>query len=908
MQGLSSSPDCLTNADSKLTQAARDWPMVVPAPTSSRPSQVALVLLSFFEIHLYQPDTKLSSYRATMENQRRHNSWNQSLGGATKRPDKFWNSIVPSALLEKKEPQRGTRAHPGYHQTKHARDHKPTQPIENHRHVDVGEDSGGRLLARSPALHKGGKEVDSSAESDDTEISSSDDDHDEDVNGSTSETTFDASRSATPLSRLSYVTDRRASTQARTNFVKRSKEPSKTTAPKHKTTGSQLTEVQSNLEPREDAAARELAAAEQQRDTTTREGAYTKARHAARGGIHLSTPQSDVARRDQRPSDRSSDIAQKLAAALATQEELRITVANLTNEIQNERYAKETDGGTADASARGQRSRKRVKIVVEESDEESFEYSDEESYQDSDEESDQGSNEESDEEAANRNVNLPVKRCARGKNVSGLRVLPPLSRNDEIWTAKEEEIVFNLRMQGKNWEYIGEELGRTASAARGRWNLLRVESLRPIAQRSQRVHSTSVLSAMTKLGRKYAIWTAKEEETLFNLRKKGKSWKYIGKELDRTVKAAKNRWDSLRVESLQPIKPRSKGARVHSTSVLSAMAKLGAKQRQWTEKEDSLLISLRAQGKTMKQISRRIPGRPAGGCKGRWLKIRHLYPQQDTAFQDLKSNKKEIPSDHTPTTSDQEPSEYSDEDFYQHFDEESGQDSEEESDDEDVVDTSVERFAKGRARGKNASSLRILPPISRTGLSWTTREDETLLSLRKQGKGWKYIGEDVLGRTAKAAQDRWGGLRREFLRTVSLQPIKTRRKGVRRVRTTADLSGLAKLRNRNRPWTKEEESKMISLRAQGKTIKYISGRLPGRSYEATQIHWTKKIRARCPQAVTASQDLESKEKEFPSDHSPFFPRSQLDHEAMEPRSKSHFAVVVPQYPKSRIHCQSGSSR
>ena len=112
----------------------------------------------------------------------------------------------------------------------------------------------------------------------------------------------------------------------------------------------QLAEVQSNLEEREDAAAQDVAAAEQQRDTAIREAAYAKARLAAHGGSHVGTPQSDAASRDLGPDDRSSDIARKLAAALATQNELRATIAAMTNEVQQERQAREVAEGTADAA------------------------------------------------------------------------------------------------------------------------------------------------------------------------------------------------------------------------------------------------------------------------------------------------------------------------------------------------------------------------------------------------------------------------------------------------------------------------------------------------------------------------------------------------------------------------------
>lgn len=112
----------------------------------------------------------------------------------------------------------------------------------------------------------------------------------------------------------------------------------------------ELAEVQSNLESREDVAAQEVAAAEQQRDTAIREAAYAKARLAAHGGSHVGTPQSDAASRDLVPNDRSSDIARKLAAALVTQNELRVTIASMTNEVQHERQAREAAEGTADAA------------------------------------------------------------------------------------------------------------------------------------------------------------------------------------------------------------------------------------------------------------------------------------------------------------------------------------------------------------------------------------------------------------------------------------------------------------------------------------------------------------------------------------------------------------------------------
>lgn len=113
---------------------------------------------------------------------------------------------------------------------------------------------------------------------------------------------------------------------------------------------SQLAEVQESVTARENAAAQEVAELEAQRDTAIREAAYAKAKFAAHGGSRIGTPQSETTSRDLTNDDRSSDISRKLAAALATQQELRTTVASLNSEIQNERRTRELAEGTADAA------------------------------------------------------------------------------------------------------------------------------------------------------------------------------------------------------------------------------------------------------------------------------------------------------------------------------------------------------------------------------------------------------------------------------------------------------------------------------------------------------------------------------------------------------------------------------
>ena len=113
---------------------------------------------------------------------------------------------------------------------------------------------------------------------------------------------------------------------------------------------SQLAEVQSSVSARENLAAQQLAEIEHQRDNAIREAVYAKAKLAAHGGSHAGTPQSESLSRDLGDEDRSGDIGRKLALALAAQHELRATISSMTDDLQNERRARELAEGTADAA------------------------------------------------------------------------------------------------------------------------------------------------------------------------------------------------------------------------------------------------------------------------------------------------------------------------------------------------------------------------------------------------------------------------------------------------------------------------------------------------------------------------------------------------------------------------------
>ena len=111
----------------------------------------------------------------------------------------------------------------------------------------------------------------------------------------------------------------------------------------------QLAEVRESISERENAGAQEIAEVEAQRDTAIREAAYAKAKLAAHGGSRMGTPQSETNSRDIISDDRSSDISRKLAASLATQQELHTTIASLNVEVECERRARELAEDTAEA-------------------------------------------------------------------------------------------------------------------------------------------------------------------------------------------------------------------------------------------------------------------------------------------------------------------------------------------------------------------------------------------------------------------------------------------------------------------------------------------------------------------------------------------------------------------------------
>ena len=125
----------------------------------------------------------------------------------------------------------------------------------------------------------------------------------------------------------------------------------------------------------------------------------------------------------------------------------------------------------------------------------------------------------------------------------------------------------------------------------------------------------------------------------------GKDWGYIGERvLGRTMQGIIGHWDYLRRESLKPVEMRNKRRfRRKDRSLVSAMAKIPRMNKRWSKEEDEEMISLRAKGKSLKSISKRMGGRAYRACKSHWSKIKDQSPQAITASQYPEVNRKRFP-------------------------------------------------------------------------------------------------------------------------------------------------------------------------------------------------------------------------------------------------------------------------
>ena len=114
----------------------------------------------------------------------------------------------------------------------------------------------------------------------------------------------------------------------------------------------ELVRMQQNVEQQTTSTAKRIAEVEHQRDAAVSEAAYARAKLAAHGGSHNSTPQPDTERDSMEHTERQTDISRRLALALAAQSEHRSRMDSLGNELNSERRAREAAEEAAEAAQR----------------------------------------------------------------------------------------------------------------------------------------------------------------------------------------------------------------------------------------------------------------------------------------------------------------------------------------------------------------------------------------------------------------------------------------------------------------------------------------------------------------------------------------------------------------------------
>ena len=111
----------------------------------------------------------------------------------------------------------------------------------------------------------------------------------------------------------------------------------------------ELGETQEKTDRQATETARRIAEVEHQRDASMREAAYARAKLAAHGGSQRSTPQPDSARGSDE-IERSTDMSRRLALALASQNEHKVKLDALHNELESERRARSMAEESAEAA------------------------------------------------------------------------------------------------------------------------------------------------------------------------------------------------------------------------------------------------------------------------------------------------------------------------------------------------------------------------------------------------------------------------------------------------------------------------------------------------------------------------------------------------------------------------------
>ena len=115
----------------------------------------------------------------------------------------------------------------------------------------------------------------------------------------------------------------------------------------------ELAKMQATVDRQAAIASKRIAEVEHQRDAALNEATYARTKLAAHGGSLRGTPASGTSSQqdlDEAESERNADISRRLAAALASQAELKATVAAVTTDLEQEKHARTLADETCEAT------------------------------------------------------------------------------------------------------------------------------------------------------------------------------------------------------------------------------------------------------------------------------------------------------------------------------------------------------------------------------------------------------------------------------------------------------------------------------------------------------------------------------------------------------------------------------
>ena len=503
--------------------------VAMPAPTRSRPYRVGnpcpSLFQSFREFISIVLELVTGDFHEIMDTQRQNLCEKKPLSGASNRPGAFWSLIVPSAGLEKGRLDTTNGACPAHPQTNHAEELEGTQPMvrkeKGNPHV-IKRANAAELYENLGVTSKHTKPVERKAKARPEAITSEE-----------------------PADFYTSIVEDRRRTQAQPVMHKEKGGSKPTTraqqahpciSPAEKLKRTQPVESDEHTDDgglSEDQDFAPIPAFRKgDEDEKSFEGpADAEGSNGDEGYVNYnkeddSETASDTSSLATKRSRLSYDTPRGASAIT------RRSQGGWLKEASEVITAKRKTVPSEPASAKERSPRKKLKVVVEESDEED------------------------DQEAANESLPQSVPRLVKaGGQPQSFPILQaqfPPSRKYQPWTKKENETLFRLRSQGKSWEFIGERvLDRTARGTKGHWERMRAESLQPVEARAKGLHQrerSAVVSVMAKIPhQRKNPWSEEEDGKLISLRAQGMSLLHISRHIrGKGYNACKVQWRKIK--------------------------------------------------------------------------------------------------------------------------------------------------------------------------------------------------------------------------------------------------------------------------------------------------------------------------------------------------------------------------